>query len=751
MNVLRSSIKWLPVAFALLSSKAFCQANYQTKYFNIQLDNKGYVASIKNTTIQPNVEFAAKDHPSPIMALYNSTQDKYYYPIAAKYSQGKIELQYANGSQAIIKAENKSLYVKLTLQSLTKRENINGIQWGSIHTTITNLFGELIGVARDTSASVNYAIGLLALNDATTGGPANTVGDVSPFEYVIHTPDKNRFPLPADLQEGQHYSIGGEGINDVAFYSHPEEYYRILYGNAATVDSTGRISIVQHASDRTKPENILFSLMPKMESNKAVHQERQAIPGVDYIGSSVALWGSPDSIALMTVIKTIVLNEKLPYPTIGGKWVKDPARYKPDVFWSDGNYDSTVSYAKQLGFRGVEGWNLGEFYPNRSDNSDIKLMMPFAAGKKPVKYFTDISNANEIAFGLHTLHCFLQPNISSDVSPVPSDSLCYLQKRILIANISATDTVIVVNDSTYLNEIAGWEAHPLSANVIKIGKEIIYYNGVSKTYPFTLLNVKRGYWKTAASPHTANDTIYKLQSNCYHGAAPNIFLQDLYADYYATLCKKNGMHYIDFDGEEDLYYQGHGEYSVKRFYNRFFTSAKKQGIDLIRVTGATLSAGAWHYHSIWNVGGGDNMYRLHSRTWGIEGKDLRNVTYSSYFPSTFGGNFELKPTSTVQEYENVQALSVGLGVTYVLSLSEKTVEACANKYAIFNAIKTWENARAANAFPKWVKQVLSNEQDSFHLEAIDANHWNLYKKDKDGSGTTLLARLKRDANYPAEK
>jgi len=50
---------------------------------------------------------------------------------------------------------------------------------------------------------VNFAIGMLALNDNTLGGTAETVGDAAPFQYIIHTPDAKRFPLPDSLHEGQ--------------------------------------------------------------------------------------------------------------------------------------------------------------------------------------------------------------------------------------------------------------------------------------------------------------------------------------------------------------------------------------------------------------------------------------------------------------------------------------------------------------------------------------------------------------------
>jgi hypothetical protein len=327
---------------------------------------------------------------------------------------------------------------------------------------------------------------------------------------------------------------------------------------------------------------------------------------------------------------------------------------------------------------------------------------------------------------------------------VPNDSLCYLQKKLLVHAISAADTNIEVSDPMYLDEMAGWEGHPADANIIRIGKELIHYNGVSDSKPYLLKNVKRGYWGTAAAAHETGAPLYKLQSNCYGGLAPDIFLQDRYADYYATLFKKNGMNYIDFDGEEGMFYQGFGEYSVKRFYARLFAMARRQGMDSLRITGATLSGGAWHYHSAWNVGGGSNMYTAKTRSWGIEGKDLRNVTYGNYFPSSFGGNFELDPHSTVQEYENIQAISVGLGVTYMLSLSEKTAESCPAKQVIFSAIRTWEDARKADAFPRGIKKGLSDPSRYFHLEAVDGDTWNLYKVGNDGAGRRLFAVLKRN-------
>jgi hypothetical protein len=113
-----------------------------------------------------------------------------------------------------------------------------------------------------------------------------------------------------------------------------------------------------------------------------------------------------------------------------------------------------------------------------------------------------------------------------------------------------------------------------------------------------------------------------------------------------------------------------------------------------------------------------------------------------------GGNFPINANSKVTDYEHVQAISVGVGTTYSLTLNQKDVESCPQKEVIFKVIRTWENARAANAFPRWVKNELCDPSQNFHLEETDVNHWNLYKANADGSGRKLFVALTRDKAYP---
>lgn len=754
----RKSLILFVLSFALATT-VHAQWDFKTDYFKIHIDNRGFISSMQNITVKPYREFSPADKSSPLMSIYNGEKKAYYEPVKASYDKKKkiFSLTFPNHSEARISITPQEKYFKFTLLSLSSREDIEDIQWGLYHTNITNLMGEIIGVARDTSEVVNYAIGMLALDDNTLGGTSKTIGDAAPFQYVIHSPDTKRFPLPDNLQEGQVFTLGGNGISDVAFYAHKEPYYRIMYGDAAQVDKEGRISISYHSRDRSSRREVFFSLIPNMKANVPNHLDVEPLPGIDYIGSSVALWGSPDSIALLDVIQNIVLQEKLPYPTINGRWIKDPAAFVPDALTAGNLNDSIISYTHRLGFKAISLYDQGFLRPDRGNEGYIdgknfeRKPIKMTAGNKSHKEFSEMAAKYGIIIGRTPITNSLAPG-TLDASPVPSDSLSYQQKRILMNDMEPDDTIILVDDPKYLEEIASWEGHCANLNMIKIGKELIHYLGVSDEKPYRLLNVKRGYWNTTPSKHHRGDAIYKLQVTVnygYDGVIPNMQLQDKIAEYYADVCRINGLAYYDFDGQEFLFNTGHGYYGAKRFFRKMFEHGKQIGVPYIRFTGATLSEGSWHYQSVWNVGGGKNLYDADTREWGSttsQGKDLRDVTFANFFPVGMGGNFPIKENSTVEQYEHIQAISVGVGTTYSLVLNQKDVESCPQKEAIFNVIRTWEDARAANAFPRRIKKELSDPAKSWRLETGKENDtWLLYPMVEGKKTAPIL--LKRAPGY----
>lgn len=716
--------------------------SFKTDRFGIDIDNRGYITGMWDLT-KENRNFSPADQPSPLLALYDEELRCYYYPQKASYGGGKYRLEYENGSVATVSLEEKSNYFKLKLESLEPRNGIDDVQWGNYYTNIDNILGEMIGVARDTTEAVCYAIGALALNDNTIGGESRYTSETGAGGYIAHSPDPVNHPLPLTLHEGQQFTLGGDGINDVAFYNRKESYYRMVYGSTAGVDCNGRINIRYHSRDRQK-ENLIYSPegIPIQENNEPNHLMRQAVPGVDYIGSSIALWGSPDSVALLDVIQNIVLEEGLPYPTYQGKWVKDPSSFMPDIITYGGLYDSTVSYARQMGLKSILAYDHPFLNPDRGNGGYIdgqngeKKPFHLTIGDLSHREFADLLAKEGMILGRTSITNSMAPG-TKDCSPVPSDSACIQHRRHLVADLSDSDTLIFIDDPTYLNEIACWEGHCEELNMVKIGKELIHYLGVSDKAPYRLLNVTRGYWNTVPSPHAKGDAVDKMQVTVgwsYQGLVPNLELQDEIARHYADIAAHSGLGYYDFDGQEFLFHSGFGGYSVKRFCRNMFTKAHEYGLKDIRFTGATLSEGSWHYQSIWNVGGGKNIYDADLRVWGSttsQGKDLRDVTYANFFPSSFGANFPITATSTVEQYEHIEATAVGYGVTYGLRLGQKDVESCPQKQAIFNVIRTWEEARRADAFPTHIRKMLQNPALSWRLEKkADNSGWILYQIDK---------------------
>ena len=65
---------------ALFNLTACVQWDFNTDYFRIQIDKKGFVTSMKNITVKPHREFSPADKPSPLMCLYDSKQEIYYKP-----------------------------------------------------------------------------------------------------------------------------------------------------------------------------------------------------------------------------------------------------------------------------------------------------------------------------------------------------------------------------------------------------------------------------------------------------------------------------------------------------------------------------------------------------------------------------------------------------------------------------------------------------------------------------------------------
>lgn len=636
--------------------------------------------------------------------------------MAAKGSAGRqeITLTYSNGATAVIQVVAKEHYFRFQLVSLAPRGDVDNVVWGPWYTTVSGKMGDIIGVVRDE----DWAIGMLGLDDNTIAGPPAD-GDCYGMGYYIHSPDPVKYPVPSQYQEGQRFNIGGNGVNDVAFYSHPEEYFQQVFGTGAKLEPEFGSTLAYHSRNRRKPYAYRWSLLPGFERSRPRYQVSDPV-AVDFLGSAVALYACPDEQGLST-IESILLAEGLPHPLVDGKWVRDPTGFKPDIAWS-GPHDKLVEYASALGLRGCQDEGQGEYYANPADHW-LGNRVGFSGGQI-LTYREFTAGAKNLKYGLHTLCLFLQGGRCTDVTPVPSEHLQTVCRTKLARAISPTDTHLVVSDPSFLADRGTWSQGD-DSNYLRIGGEMLRYEGISETAPFTLLGVQRGH-ASQAMAHPAGAEIVKLQQNCYNGFCPDMRLMLDYADYYAKVMVESGMQYIDFDGLESTLYMNQGYYGVRAFFRRLFdTYGKLAGGKAPRVMGSCVFAGGWEYMSVCNVGGGNNMFDpIHNR-WGIEGKDIRNGFGNSYFPATFGIQ-DWHSDWSLYDAENLEAKSIGWNATYMLGLNGSAVEACGEQAAIFKAFHAWENARAASVFTAALQHELMDLSYKFHIEQTGAETFVVY-------------------------
>jgi len=687
---------------------------FQTRDARITIDQQGLVASIIER--RSGKEYVVHGNPSALLSLHEAgtPYGQLIDPHSASFdrAKGQFHIQFPNGSSAVVKADAKPGYLRFKLLSLQNRGRVDNIVWGPIKTTVSKYIGDIIGVVQDD----HWAIGLYGIDDNTIAGPP-VVGDSHGLGYYVHSFDTAKWPLPPDLKEGQWFNLGGDGISDVAFSSHPDEYFQQIGGLGARLEPEFGSSIAYHSRDRRSSYTQSWSLLPGFPRSRPRTQVSDPVSGVDFIGSTVALYACPTDQGL-TTLHNIVSAEGLPQPQIDGRWVHDPSLLKPDIAWNGGPHDKLIEYAEGLTLNAVQDEGQGEYYANPADHWLGKRVAFSGNRSTSYKDFTAACRKHGIKYGLHTLCLFLQPGRCTDVSPNASDHLQTVCRTSLAKDLSETDTDIVVTDPSFLAEKGTWPIGD-DSNVIQIGGELVQYDGISTAEPWTLSRVKRGFGDTKAQAHRSGNPVVKLQQNCYGGFCPDMTLMVKYADYYAAVMAENGMEYIDFDGLESTLYMNQGYYGVRMFMRRFFeTFAKLTGGRAPRVMGAGIMPGEWEFVGSCNVGGGNNMFDPIENHWGTEGKDVRHSFQNSFLPPTFGIQ-NWHSDWSLYDAENLEAKSVGWEATYMLGLTQEVVERSGEKSAIFKAYRAWENARAANLFTPAQKDELKDLSHKFHIEQTD--------------------------------
>lgn len=671
MKLLKTSIFFLTILMV------GCQKDdgivLATKGLEIGINTKGQVTQLKNL-VNGKDYLHHSDEGGGLMAIKVNGELENPSTMEVDESGERLTLIYPmNNVEAVVKATQKEGYITFELVSITHVDKIELVLWGPYRTDIKETIGETVGVVRNK----DFALGIQALNKRTLGGYPSTEDDSTP-SYDI---------------------FGTTSLIDVS------DSLKILYrGNTALPRDYGS-SIQAYARKRDKSR-----VVPAMGHEKYVSP---SFKDEGIVGSKIALFGCPPSDVLAT-LGAIEIAEGLPHPMLDGKWAKEsPVATSAYLIQEFGvkTIDKAIALTKKAGLDYL-------YHPGPFENwghFDLKKD-EFPENWKSMKFCVDRAAAQGIKVGVHTLSNFITTN-DPYVTPVPDKRLAKVGSSVLSSVVGEDDKNIEIEDPAYFAQMENNNLH-----AVLVGEEIIRYETVSKTAPWTLLNCQRGAFGTVASKHGAGEEISKLADHAYKTFLGNISLSEEMAETLADLFNEAGLKQISFDGLEGNYSTGMGAYGELLFVDAWYKKLKPE-IKQDYIMDASRS-GHYFWHMFTRMNWGEPWYagfRESQTTYRLLNQDYFR---RNYIPSMLGW-FSMRDGTGLEDIEWMLARSAGFEAGYALVTSADIADKNGLGEEILDKIKQWERARKADVFSTEQKKRMENIKNEFSLEALSDNSWNL--------------------------
>ncbi|MBL0169708.1 MAG: hypothetical protein IPP90_03110 [Gemmatimonadaceae bacterium] len=455
-----------------------------------------------------------------------------------------------------------------------------------------------------------------------------------------------------------------------------------------------------------------------------------AIVGETVVGSSIALFTCAESETL-DVLERIEVAERLPHPTIDGVWFRKSPLFEKSYMISsfgESDVDEMIGYAKRAGL-----FSLYHEGPFASWGHFVLSETQFPNGRQGMKVAVDKARAAGLHFGVHTLTNFINTN-DPYVTPVPDDRLSVTGSSTLVSPIDAGQREIVVASPEYFREEKENHLH-----TVKIGKELIQYQSVTLTRPFTLLNCQRGAFGTTASAHRAGDTVGKLFDHSYKVFFPNFAMQREVARNLADFLNDTGVDHIDFDGHEGGLASGQGDYALAVFAKDVLDQTRH---DLINGT-STSKTFYWHIGSYYNWG--EPWYGGFKESMQQYRIDNQGLFDRNYMPHMLGW-YLLTENTTLAEMEWMLSRAAGYRAGFAMVARPPALRKNPLTPALLDAIREWERARTQHAFDSAQESRLKDPKNEFHLESAGDGQWNLFQYAV--SGVFIREKLERQPGEP---
>ena len=230
------------------------------------------------------------------------------------------------------------------------------------------------------------------------------------------------------------------------------------------------------------------------------------------------------------------------------------ALYNASYYWTanvtPANVDEHIRYARMGGFR-----LMNIYYPAFLKSNGYKLIgdydvyrPEYPRGKADLKAMLDKIRAAGITPGCHFLHSHIGRE-SHYVTPAPDRRLNLLRIFTLARPLGLDDTTITVQQNPIHSTMAK------GRRVLKIGTELVSYEGYTTTAPYTFFGCQRGIDKTTVNTQPEG-ALFGLLDVSEFGAT-SVYLDqysDLQDEVAAGIAEiwEAGFEFIYFDGSEGV-------------------------------------------------------------------------------------------------------------------------------------------------------------------------------------------------------
>lgn len=645
---------------------------WKTDQFVIKVSEKGFITGLSELASGKN--YIAKNQVAPLLQV--RVGENWLMPVSCKAdaSGNTLSLKFEGNRVAKIHIEAKPTHVVLKLLEFTGGDSPDVIVWGPYPTSIGEIIGETVGVVRDSV----YAIGIQALNLKTLGGYPSEESDIEPSYDIFET----------------------NSLIDVS------DSVKVIYrGQTARKEPFG--SIIQAYCRNRSKERII--------SNWA--HNYYVAPAFDdggITGSSIALFGCKAPDALKT-IGEIEIAEGLPHPMIDGEWGKtakgNTAAYLIMDFGVK-DFENALELTKKAGLKYL--YHGGPF----ETWGHFKLInAAFPENWETMKLMVNRAAEEGIRLGVHTLSNFITTN-DPYVTPVPDKRLARVGSSTLTQSVGKEENTIGIADPNFFNQMKN-----NTLRCVVIGSELIRYKDVSTAAPWMLTGCERGAYGTTAASHESGADIGKLMDHGYQTFLTDNDLSMEVSSRLAEFFNFTGCRQISFDGLEGNWSTGMGEYGRLRFTQNWYDQLKPE----LKGQVITDASGPGHYfwHSFTRMNWGEPWYagfRESQTTYRL----LNQLYFQRNLMPAMLGWFSLAPQTSIEDIEWLLARSAGFDAGYALVTSLASVGKNGYGDKILSALREWERARLAGAFPPDVRKQMQNIRNEYHLEVTGPKNWSLY-------------------------